>query len=189
MKCLRRNLRWITYYPYTGEETDLNENGEHTGEFYPEYGDPNDYLGNISTPSGQTNQTFYGEDIRYTHTLLLDNPYYDIREGGLIRWNEQWFDIIAVRPSLNVLNIALRRRTEDNIPNVPDEPDEPEEPIEGETGETGEPGGDEPGGDEPIEGETGETGEPGEEPVEYPVEYPVEEPVEEPIEGETGETE
>ena len=128
MKCLRRNMTDFEYLPYTGTETDLNSDGEHTGEFYPEYDNPIPYRGNISTPSGQTNQTFYGEDIRYTHTLVMDDPNCGIKENGLIRWNDNMYDILAVRPSLNAISIALRRRTNDNIPIVPIVPDEPVEP-------------------------------------------------------------
>ena len=151
MRCLKRNMTQFEYYPYSGTESDLNDDGEHTGEYYPLYDDMILYNGNISVPSGRTNQMFYGEDIRYTHTLVMDTPDADINEHGLIRWNDENYDIVAVRPSLNVLSIALRRRTKDNqaedldIPHIRQE--WPEEP----TGETGD--------EEPIEGETGETGE------------------------------
>lgn len=156
MKCLRRNMTEFEYLPYLGTETDLNDDGEHTGEFRPEYDSAITYRGNISTPSGQTNQTFYGEDIRYTHTLVMDDPNCGIKENGLIYWKGNRYDIMAVRPSLNAISIALRRQTDDSTasePGVdeggvnggetPEEPDEPEipdepEPIECETVETGE---------------------------------------------------
>lgn len=52
MRLLRRNTTKFEYLPYTGLETDLNEDGEHTGDFRPELGEPKEYRGNISTPSG-----------------------------------------------------------------------------------------------------------------------------------------
>ena len=111
MKLLRRNTKEFEYLPYTGQETDLNEHGEHTGEFHPEYGKPVVYRGNISSPSGQTVQQFYGEEIRYTHTLLMDDPNVYINEHGMIRWKGNLYEIKAVRPSLNSMNIALKKVT------------------------------------------------------------------------------
>ena len=111
MKCLERNKTAFEYLPYSGTQTDLNEYGEHTGEFHREYGDPVPYKGNISTPSGRTNQTFYGDDIRYTHTLVMDNPDVDINEYGLLRWKGDLYDVQAVKPSINFVSIALRKQT------------------------------------------------------------------------------
>ena len=114
MKLLRRNTTKFEYLPVTDEESDLNENGYHTGHFQPVYGDPIEKRGNISTPSGQANQTFYGQDLRYTHVLVMDHPDEDIAETGLIRWKGELYDIRAVRPSLNSLSVALRKQTADN---------------------------------------------------------------------------
>ena len=111
MKLLKRNLTEFEYLPYDGVETDLNDDGEHTGEFHPEYGEPVTYRGNISVPSGYTNQAFYGMDVRYSHVLVLDDVNADIQETGLIRWKGELYDIRAVRPSLNVLSIAIRKQT------------------------------------------------------------------------------
>lgn len=153
MKLLRRNMTQFEYLAYTGTDTDLNEFGEHTGELHPQHNEPIPYMGNISVPSGQTNQTFYGEDIRYTHTLVMDDPNVDIRVHGLIAWNEETYEIMAVRPSLNVLSIALRKQTADHSEEEPepepDEPgeDEPEEPEPPEELDDSEPGG-EPDGDD-----------------------------------------
>ena len=114
MKLLRRNTTEFEYLPYTGLSTDLNADGEHTGEYQPEFGTAVLYRGNISSPSGYTNQTFYGMDIRYTHVLVMDDPNVDIRETGKIRWKGEMYDIRAVRPSINGLSVALRRQTNDN---------------------------------------------------------------------------
>lgn len=129
MKCLRRNMTDFEYIPADGVLTDLNDDGEHTGEFHPSYGSPIPYRGNISSPSGHTVQQFYGEEIRYTHTLVMDDPNADIRENGIIRWKDELYDITAVRPSLNVLNVALRKQTVNHA--TPDEmpQGEPDEPV------------------------------------------------------------
>ena len=129
MKLLRRNLTWFEYLPYGGAGSDLNEYGEHTGEFHAGYGRPIRYRGNISSPNGQTTHTFYGEDIRYTHTLVLCNPKIEITEHGIVRWQGHCYEVTAVRPSLNVLSVALRRMTDDEgQPYVPDPEPDGEEP-------------------------------------------------------------
>ena len=137
MRLLIRNMTTFEYFPYDGVGTDLNSDGEHTGEFHPSYGDPETYRGNISTPSGQTTHTFYGEDIRYTHTLVMDKDV-GIQEQGIIRWKGNLYEVTAVRPSINSVSIALRRMTADmGIPYIPENTGDT-----GETGETGETGGD-----------------------------------------------
>lgn len=132
MKLLKRNMTEFEYLPGNGTETDVNDDGEHTGDFQPAYGNPVTYKGNISSPSGHTNQQFYGEEIRYTHTLLMDDPKADINEFGQIRWKGELYEITAVRPSLNVLSIALRKLTTVVPEEQPEEEEEEEDEPEGE---------------------------------------------------------
>lgn len=128
MKLLRRNLTEFEYLPYGGVDSDLNEAGEHTGEFHHEYGEPIPYKGNISIPSGSINHTFYGDDIRYTHTLLMDDVNAELDEYGAILWKGDMYDIVAVRRSMNVISAALKKRTKQHDdPYVQEEQDEPEE--------------------------------------------------------------
>ena len=124
MHNLRRNETSFEYLPPDGETSDLNENGEHTGEYHRQYGTPVRYRGNISAPNGQTNQTFYGMDIRYTHTLVMEDPNVEIKEDGLIRWKDDLYEIRAKRPSLNSISFALRKiTTETDDPYVPENTD------------------------------------------------------------------
>lgn len=114
MKLLKRNLKEFDYLPYIGESDIDPETGKHTGEPVPTYGKPVQYEGNISVPSQLVNPTFYGEDIRYTHTLVMEPPETDINEYGLVVWEGDTYEIRAIRPSLNVLSLALRKRTKDH---------------------------------------------------------------------------
>lgn len=114
MRLLVRNMTDFVYYKYTGVESDLDENDLHTGVPKPVYMGPFPYFGNISVPSGSANQAFDGLDVRYTHILLMDNPNVDISETGYIVWKGKTYDVTAVRPSMNVMSIALRQRTEDH---------------------------------------------------------------------------
>lgn len=118
MKLLKRNLTEFEYLPYTGESDIDPDTGLHTGEPVPQYGEPIPLEGNISTPSQLVNPTFYGEDIRYTHTLVMEPPEEEIDEYGLIFWQGDTYEIRAVRPSLNVLALALRKRTKDHAEGV-----------------------------------------------------------------------
>lgn len=130
MKLVKRNCTEFQYYAYTGLYTDLDENGLHTGVPRPLYAAPVTYVGNISSPSGAAVQAYDGIDIRYTHSLVMDNPNADIRETGYIVWQGKPYDITAVRPSLNVLSVALYQRTEDNGDQPITEPEEEEQAEE-----------------------------------------------------------
>ena len=115
MKCLKRNMTEFEYLPYTGVDTDVDEEtGLHTGVFHPIYGDPVAYKGNISSPSGSAVQAFDGLEIRYSHVLIMDDPNADIHETGKVVWKNRLYQITAVRPSLNVLSVALLAETVDH---------------------------------------------------------------------------
>ena len=114
MQRLTRNLKTLAYLPYTGVTSDLTDNNEHTGEFHRVYGDPVIIKGNISSPSGRISEMFYGQDVRYTHTLVLDGTDTGVTEDGLIRWNGELYDIQAIRPTLNATSVALRKQTTDH---------------------------------------------------------------------------
>ena len=135
MKLLRRNTTEFEYLPESDETSDLDEQGRHTGEYYPVPGTPVSYRGNISTPSGKTVPAFYGMDIRYTHVLVMDDPKAAIDEHGTIRWKGELYDIQAVRPSINALSIALRKQTVSGPQGITGETG-----MTGETGQTGQTG-------------------------------------------------
>lgn len=113
MKLCRRNTTVFDYQAYLGEEEKLL-NGLHTGNTKPRYADPVPYRGNISAPSGSVVNSLFGQDIRYTHVLVMDDPNADIAENGLVRWKDSEYDITAVRPSINVLTVALKKRTKNH---------------------------------------------------------------------------
>ena len=113
MRLLQRNCRKMEYLPFLGE-TDVDpDTGMHTGEPVMQYGDPVPLKGNISVPSRRTDATLYGEDVRYTHELMLplkrNGPKID--EYGLIRFRDELYDIQAVRESLNFIAVALQKQT------------------------------------------------------------------------------
>lgn len=113
MRLLRRNTTPFQYRAYLGEQEVLR-NGHHTGNYEPTYAAAVTYRGNISAPSGFATDNLFGVNTQYTHVLLLDKPDADISEDGLIDWNGAVYEVKAVRPSLNVLAVALKKRTVNN---------------------------------------------------------------------------
>lgn len=113
MRLQRRNTVKFGYRAQTGEKETMRD-GMHTGEMKPVYGEPVEYRGNISPPSGYAAAQFYGMDANYTHVLLLDDPDAPIEESGLIEWKGDTYEIKAVRPSLNVLAVALKKQTKNH---------------------------------------------------------------------------
>ena len=131
MKLLKRNTTKFQYLPYVGK-TEILKDGKHTGKFELTYAEAIEYEGNISIPSGQIDQQLFGIDTRYTHILLMDNPDADIQESGLIQWKGSVYRIKAVRPSLNVLAVALFKTVETVAQDTNDqtEPDNHENQID-----------------------------------------------------------
>lgn len=113
MRLLRRNTTTFQYRALTGEEEVLKD-GMHTGNMKPTYGEPVTYRGNISAPSGFATDNLFGVNTQYTHVLLLDKPDADISEDGMIDWRGAVYEVKAVRPSINVLAVALKKRTVNN---------------------------------------------------------------------------
>lgn len=110
MKLLKRNTVEFEYRPYVGE-TEQIQDGLHTGNYAPRYGLPVTRRGNISAPSGFATDNLFGLNTQYTHVLLMDDPKSDIAEDGLINYGGAEYEIKAVRPSINVLAVALKKRT------------------------------------------------------------------------------
>lgn len=114
MRLLKRNTTVFDYRKYLGEE-EILKNGHHTGNYAPAYDEPVQYRGNISAPSGFATDQLFGINTQYTHVLLMDDPDADISEDGLIEWKGAVYEIKAVRPSLNVLAVALKKQTANHV--------------------------------------------------------------------------
>lgn len=123
MKLLKRNLTSFDYRACLGqqevivEEERGNERVQrHTGRYAVKYADPVAMEGSIATARGFVANEWYGIDTRYTHVLVMDNPNADIKEDGLIDWRGDTYEVRAVRPSLNVLSVALRKLPKSETP-------------------------------------------------------------------------
>lgn len=110
MKTLKRNEKTFLYKAFKSK-TEILKDGKRTGNFNYQYEQPVEYSGNISSPSGQVSQELFGIDKKYTRILVMDNPNLDIKEDGLIVCEVTTYTVVAVRPSLNVLRVALKECT------------------------------------------------------------------------------
>lgn len=110
MKLLKRNLTECEYMEYLGTQ-EVMADERHTGRYEVQYGDPVVFHGMIDVPSGHVQNQLFGINTNYTHVLLLDDPNADIKEAGRIRWKNALYEITAVRQSLNVLSVALKKLT------------------------------------------------------------------------------
>lgn len=111
MRLQKRNTVPFLYRECVGEE-EIIVDGLHTGNTHAIYGEPVAYRGNISAPSGSTVNQLFGITTPYSHVLVMDKPKANIKEDGIIEYGSAKYEIKAVRPSLNVLTIALRKQTE-----------------------------------------------------------------------------
>ena len=114
MRILRRNSTVFRYYEVTGT-TEVLKDGKHTGNYKATYSDPVTYRGNIGLPNGTATDNLFGLNTPYTHVLLMDDPKAAIKETGIVEWQNVLYEVRAVRPSLNVLSVALKRRTNQTL--------------------------------------------------------------------------
>ena len=128
MRLLRRNTTRFEYYKNLGEQEVL-DGTLHTGQWAVQYSGPVRYRGHISVPSGLVSDNLFGVGTPYTHILLMDNTKADITEDGIISWRGNEYEITAVRPSINVLAVALKRCTKSHLVNVI-EPEQNEPVVE-----------------------------------------------------------
>lgn len=103
----------FVYKPFLSKNEILKD-GRKTGNYDLVYGTPVEYEGNIAPPSAFATNQLFGVETKYTHVLLMDDPDADIQEDGLIECKGKTYEIKAVRPSLNVLAVALKQRTENS---------------------------------------------------------------------------
>ena len=113
MRLLKRNTACFLYRAYLGDEEILKD-GLHTGQDTAVYAHPVPFRGTISVLCGYVSAQLFGTKKNYTHVLLMDDVRAPISEHGLILWKGAEYEILAVRPSLNVLAVGLRKRTEDH---------------------------------------------------------------------------
>ena len=88
MRSLNRNKRTIYYALRTGDETNLDEYGNETGETTPQYGDAVMLRCNVSAASGQEAVEAFGSFTGYSRTMFVADSNCPIVEDSIL-----WFGV------------------------------------------------------------------------------------------------
>lgn len=122
MRTLTRNKSRIFYANYHDKTPIRDEYGNLTGEYYLSYDKPVLIMANVSASRGESTTRQFGEDVRYDHIIVLDDPAFPIAETSIL-----WIDTLPeiaedgttetphdyivkqVAPSLNSISIAVSK--------------------------------------------------------------------------------
>ncbi len=89
MKCLTRNKVKFYYSLYESESPIIDEYGNETGEHDVIYGNPIEYLANISAAKGESSIAQFGENVSYDKTIVIDDVTLPIDEHTIL-----WIDTL-----------------------------------------------------------------------------------------------
>lgn len=93
MRSLYRNTRQIYYALRTGEEVNIDEYGNETGESTPVYGEPVAMEVNISAATGEDAVQAFGSFTEYNRTMCVADTTCPIDEESVI-----WFGVSPTGP-------------------------------------------------------------------------------------------
>lgn len=92
MRSLNRNKRTIYYALHTGEETNLDEYGNETGESTPTYGEPIALECNISASTGAEAIQAFGSFTGYSRTICVADRNCPIDENSVVWFGREPID-------------------------------------------------------------------------------------------------
>ena len=93
MRSLNRNKRTIYYALRTGDEANLDEYGNETGETTPQYGGAIMLRCNVSAASGQEAVEAFGSFTGYSRTMYVADNACPIEEDSVV-----WFGVEPTAP-------------------------------------------------------------------------------------------
>ena len=93
MRSLNRNKRTIYYALRTGDEANLDEYGNETGETTPQYGDAVMLRCNVSAASGQEAVEAFGSFTGYSRAMYVADTTCPIGEDSVV-----WFGVEPTEP-------------------------------------------------------------------------------------------
>ena len=93
MRGLNRNKRTVYYALRTGDEVNLDEYGNETGETTPRYGDAVMLRCNVSAATGQEAVEAFGSFTGYSRTMFVADTRCPIEEDSVI-----WFGVEPAEP-------------------------------------------------------------------------------------------
>ena len=93
MRSLYRNTRQIHYALRIGEEINVDEYGNETGESTPTYGEPVAMEANVSAATGEDAVQAFGSFTEYSRTMCVADVACPIDEKSVI-----WFGVSPTEP-------------------------------------------------------------------------------------------
>lgn len=109
MKLLRRNLQRFSFQPYIGKVEIMTDDGQHTGEYEIQYGDPIECVGNIGAYTGGATTRQFGLSVDYDAVIIVEDKNLEINELDLVTVGKFSYRVKRISPTLNHLSIALSR--------------------------------------------------------------------------------
>lgn len=127
MRDLKRNQILVTFRPYIGDDEIIDENGYHTADYSPVFGEEQQLFLSVSANKGDYSEQMFGDVLDYDRTMLISDPDCPIDENTRVTIDEQTYVVKAVARSLNVSQYAIKRvevSDEDNGEALGGEPEE-----------------------------------------------------------------
>ena len=106
MRGLNRNKRTLWYALRTGDNVNLDEYGNETGEATPQYGMPAMLECNISAATGQEAMEAFGSFSGYSRTMYVADNTCPIGEDSIL-----WF---GIEPTMSHNYIVVRKAESKN---------------------------------------------------------------------------
>lgn len=89
MKCLSRNRTKFFYALYSGKTPIQDEYGNTTGEYEVTFGNPKEWMANISAAQGEVQAQLFGANESYDKVIIIDNASPPIDEYSIL-----WVDTV-----------------------------------------------------------------------------------------------
>ena len=127
MRDLKRNQILVTFRPYLRNDEIIDENGYHTADYSPVFGEEQQLFLSVSANKGDYSEQMFGDVLDYDSTMLISDPDCPIDENTRVTIDEQTYVVKAVARSLNVSQYAIKRvevSDEDNGEALGGEPEE-----------------------------------------------------------------
>ncbi|MCX4357888.1 MAG: hypothetical protein OSJ43_17000 [Oscillospiraceae bacterium] len=127
MRDLKRNQILVTFRPYLRNDEIIDENGYHTADYSPVFGEEQQLFLSVSANKGDYSEQMFGDVLDYDRTMLISDPDCPIDENTRVTIDEQTYVVKAVARSLNVSQYAIKRvevSDEDNGEALGGEPEE-----------------------------------------------------------------
>lgn len=109
MRDLKRNQILVTFRPYLRNDEIIDENGYHTADYSPVFGEEQQLFLSVSANKGDYSEQMFGNVLDYDRTMLISDPNCPIDEHSRVTIDGQIYVVKAVARSLNASQYAIKR--------------------------------------------------------------------------------